>query len=77
MVSGADRRPLHLKLGLLVELLERFAILGFPSGKSVCTPAVYNDGRRRWTRKLRILGEDQEAIFLDKCAINGKFFALD
>jgi hypothetical protein len=49
--------------GLLIELFERFSILGFPPGKPVCAPAVYNNRRRRWARKPRILSEDQEVIF--------------
>ena len=61
---------------LLIELFERFPILSFPRGKPVCAPAVYNDRRRRWTRKLRILGKDQESVFLDERAIGNELFAL-
>ena len=62
-------------LGLFVELFERLATFCFPRGKSVCAPAVY-DSRRRWTGKLRILGEDQEAALVDKRAIGDELFAL-
>ena len=37
---------------------------------------MYNDRRRRWTRKLRVLSEDQEAIFLNERAIGDELFAL-
>ena len=50
-------------LRLLVELFKRLAIFGLPRGKSVCAPAVYNDRRRGWTGKLRILGEDKKPSF--------------
>ena len=63
-------------LGLFVALFERFSILSLPCGKAVCAPAVYNDRRRRWTRKLRILGEDLKAILLDERAIGDELFAL-
>jgi hypothetical protein len=34
-----------------------------------------NNRRRRWTRKLRILGKDQEAVFLDESAIGDELLA--
>lgn len=43
---------------LFVELLERSSILSFPCGQTVCASAVYDDCRRRWTRKLSIFGEN-------------------
>jgi len=69
-------RPHPLELGLFVELFERFSILSFPRGKPVCAPAVYNDRCRRWTRKLRILGEDQKTVFLNERATRDELFAL-
>ena len=63
-------------LGLFVELFERLATLSFPRDKSVCAPALYDSRRRRWTGKLRILGEDQEAVLVDKRAIGNELFAL-
>jgi len=66
----------HALLGLFVELFEGFSILSFPRGKSVCAPAVYNDRRRRWAKKLGLLGEDQESVFLDERATGDELFAL-
>ena len=37
---------------------------------------MYDSRRRRWTGKLRILGEDQEAVLVDKRAIGDELFAL-
>jgi len=63
-------------LCLFIELFERLATLSFPGSKSICASAVNNDRRRRWTGKLRILGEDQEAILVDKRAIGDELFSL-
>jgi hypothetical protein len=62
-------------LRLFVELLEGLSILGLPRGKSVRAPAVYDDRRRRWARKLGILCEDQERVFLDEGAVCDELFA--
>ena len=61
---------------LFVKLFERFPVLSLPGDQSVGAPAVYDDRRRRWTGKLRILGEDQEPVFLDERAIANELFAL-
>ena len=37
---------------------------------------MYDSRRRRWTGKLRILGEDQEAVLVDQRAIGDELFAL-
>src|ERR1035438_5239626 len=65
-----------MPLGLFVKLFERFPVLSFPGNKSVGTPAMYDDRRRRWTRELGILGEDQDPVFLDERAIGNELFAL-
>jgi len=57
-------------------LFERFPIFSFPRGEPICTPPVDNYRRRRWTRKFRIFGKDQEAVFFDQRAIDEQLFAL-
>src|SRR3989339_1044744 len=73
---GGGPPSVEARLGLFVELFERLATFSFPRGKSVCAPAVYDSRRRRWTGKLRILGEDQEVVLVDKRAIGNELFAL-
>jgi hypothetical protein len=61
---------------LFVQLFGRFSIGGFPSGKSVRAPAMYDSCRCGWTGELSILGEEQETILLDQRAIGKELLAL-
>ena len=73
-VGRAGEKPALTRLALF-EVLKRFAICIFPSGKAISSPSMNYSGRSTRTVKLSVLCEDEETILFDERSVLNEFLA--